>query len=283
MISEKFSQQIKGDNMNRYAVIAIFVTIMVLALGGMHTHLMDLKKAKMAEKKKVKVERVKQEVEEEVVEEDLELDFSADNEEVEDVIEEQSVEEHLKKVEAPKVQVKKTVEEKKVQKPEKVLKKIFKNDKPLIFKEKVLCELSEDNKFWISLDSEKGKHTLSGQRNFYVEQQDVVVTKYLGTPNTKHDYTNFKIASPSGDKMNWGYAFLTCFDSKLNLPTKQQFNLIYQAKKNGCDMGFLDDEYWINTETPNKASVCSMATGQCREVDLVETMKTELHRVRCVD
>jgi len=250
---------------------------------------MDLKKAKMAEKKKVKVERVKQEVEEEVVEEDLELEFDTDlEEEVEDVIEEQSVEERLKKVEAPKVRESKQVnaEKNEVAKIEKKtsLKRLFEKENASVVPNKVTCEVSaKDRRLWILSGEEDDNNTLSGFDNFYIEYGDITVFKYCGTTNNKSNFLGFKTASNSCDKMNWGYAFAVCSSRNLSLPTKQQFNLIYQAKKNGCDMGFLDDEYWINTETPNKASVCSMATGQCREVDLVETMKTELHRVRCVD
>ena len=275
--------------MNRYAVIAIFVTIMVLALGGMHTHLMDLKKAKMAEKKKVKVERVKQEVEEEVVDEDLELEFdTALEEEVEDVIEEQSVEERLKKVEVPKVREDKketfdkpkyegktTLKQDISKKQKKNLKSAPLNKKKSGVVVKNGCQRIEDGRFFVTYEFNSKKNSKPSNLNFHLDFNDASVSAPSNSSKSRSNYV--------GDNFNWENANLYCENKGFKLLAESQFMLVYQLQKEVCDMNFASDEYWATTETPNKASVCSMATGQCREVDLVETMKTELHRVRCVD
>lgn len=296
--------------MNRYAVLAIFVVVMMIAFGAMHTSLMDAKKAKMAKKTKasVKQEKVvekvaeKQEKEERSSEDYFQQKYEIYDEEAPvdapsvsrrpEVSESEKIDSTPKPLSDKPVVRQDDKEKVRPAKKEGKLDKLFakkkeetKSDKPVDtgVGNAYGCKKLLNGKVEIPCHSEFDGLGLCYKEILTVAKEDSVSENLRNHISDNKVYREIMGASEDGEKVSWGMANRLCRDIDMYLPTEAQLQMIHKTQGTGCGVPVYPEVYWGELINDNTFSYCDMATGQCNRIDAKNPeSKTVLNRVRCV-
>ncbi len=267
--------------MNRYATLAIFVTLVIIILGSANSYF--LKKAKLAKASKTSVEKVvdpdsgkvqttEPKISDEESEDESEADEGEDVEELGNNEEEHSVAELPQTLEVP------TSREDKTTRPEKPKLSLNKKTAP----DKNKCYAIDEKTVSIPCEEEfKTKKVCIAEAVIISDAKDSVSSEYLGSNNGQKKVTTLMEADNSGRFMSRALAKKVCEAKGMRLPSRIELIRMYSAQKNNCGDPFLEGSYWAASLNDNISVYCPANSDKCVPFE-GDFPVSVLHRVRCV-
>jgi len=265
--------------MNRYATLAIFVTLIIIVLGSANSYF--LKKAKLSKASKPAVEKVIEpdsrnlhRAEPVLSDEELE-DESEDDEDVEEFV---NNEEERQVADVPQTLQVPTAREARVPKPENPKFSLNKKAAP----DKNKCYAIDENTVSVPCEEEfeTQKACIPGAV-IISEAQDSVSSEYLGSNNGQKKVTDSLEADKSGSMMSRALARKVCEAKGMRLPSRIELLRMYSAQKNNCGAEFLEGSYWAAPLNDNISVYCPANSHKCVHFEGDFPVQV-LNRVRCV-
>ncbi len=255
--------------MNRYQTLAIFVTLMIIALCSANSYFLKKAKARLAQQSAAQEQRQQQMSPNEVPFEEEE-----NLEDIDDFESSQQETQNLSLETEPQSQYNPRIPQAHVARHHDIEERNNKENESE-------QHTSSDNVLIPCVEPYKTEKLCSDEDNLISERQDSVSKIFLGASNGETDLKTHMEADITGSNMTIALAEKICTDKEMRLPEVFELYQMFNAKKPNYGEEFVEDFYWAKPFNENTVVYCYANSKNCRRYEGISD-PPKLYRVRCV-